>query len=259
MLKKKFTKNSLTALTMVSAIVFMPAANAALAYSENFESPLLADMAPNTDIGNYKIGNIVNGGAGWFPGTFGAPANYNTGYSAIVSGEGDVAQGAQQLSIFTDANGWSPFTGGPGVTIQTFVSNDLGLITGDMVGNTYSFSFDGKLGNIVDSTMGAQAEVFVKVLKSSDFSYIELANNKFDSDTLLTTAWSGGSINLLVDAGMVGETLQIGFNTTATDWDASGVFYDNLEFAPAVPVPAAVWLFGSGLLGLVGVARRRKS
>lgn len=27
----------------------------------------------------------------------------------------------------------------------------------------------------------------------------------------------------------------------------------------AVPVPAAVWLFGSGLLGLAGVARRRKT
>ncbi len=26
----------------------------------------------------------------------------------------------------------------------------------------------------------------------------------------------------------------------------------------AVPIPAAVWLFGSGLLGLVGVARRRQ-
>ena len=25
----------------------------------------------------------------------------------------------------------------------------------------------------------------------------------------------------------------------------------------AVPVPAAAWLFGSGLLGLVGVARRK--
>ena len=29
------------------------------------------------------------------------------------------------------------------------------------------------------------------------------------------------------------------------------------DCAPAVPVPAAVWLFGSGLLGLVGVARRK--
>ena len=27
----------------------------------------------------------------------------------------------------------------------------------------------------------------------------------------------------------------------------------------AVPVPAAVWLFGSGLVGLIGIARRKKS
>jgi len=27
----------------------------------------------------------------------------------------------------------------------------------------------------------------------------------------------------------------------------------------AVPIPAAVWLFGSGLLGLVGMARRKKA
>ena len=37
--------------------------------------------------------------------------------------------------------------------------------------------------------------------------------------------------------------------------------YDDMlvraEFS-AVPVPAAVWLFGSGLLGLMGIARRRK-
>jgi hypothetical protein len=39
-----------------------------------------------------------------------------------------------------------------------------------------------------------------------------------------------------------------GFSGTVTNAD-----FDNL----AVPVPPAVWLFGSGLLGLVGVARRR--
>ena len=31
----------------------------------------------------------------------------------------------------------------------------------------------------------------------------------------------------------------------------------NLSGVSAVPVPTAVWLFGSGLLGLIGVARRR--
>ena len=30
-------------------------------------------------------------------------------------------------------------------------------------------------------------------------------------------------------------------------------------FASPVPIPAAVWLFGSGLLGLIGVARRKKA
>jgi hypothetical protein len=51
-----------------------------------------------------------------------------------------------------------------------------------------------------------------------------------------------------------------GFDEGATiapfcDFDPSG----NLcAPPPPVPVPAAVWLFGSGLLGLVGVARRRK-
>ena len=34
-------------------------------------------------------------------------------------------------------------------------------------------------------------------------------------------------------------------------------FEEGIEALTAVPVPAAVWLFGSGLLGLVGVARRK--
>lgn len=37
----------------------------------------------------------------------------------------------------------------------------------------------------------------------------------------------------------------------------SGIEVDHLQYGSAIPVPAAAWLLGSGLLGLVGVARRK--
>lgn len=40
----------------------------------------------------------------------------------------------------------------------------------------------------------------------------------------------------------------------------SAFFYgERLVPPPEIPLPASVWLFGSGLLGLVGVARRRRT
>ncbi len=35
--------------------------------------------------------------------------------------------------------------------------------------------------------------------------------------------------------------------------------YSSVSFSTAVPIPSAAWLFGSGLLGLVGMARRKKA
>jgi hypothetical protein len=43
------------------------------------------------------------------------------------------------------------------------------------------------------------------------------------------------------------------FSGTDGDFSSSGMAYTS------VPLPAAVWLFGSGLLGLAGIARRRKA
>ncbi len=74
-----------------------------------------------------------------------------------------------------------------------------------------------------------------------------------------------GSIVCAVDCA-TGDTYTLDYTATVPQADPSnfgGVDYalhleGTIGDAPsAVPVPAAVWLFGSGLLGLVGVARRK--
>ncbi len=53
-------------------------------------------------------------------------------------------------------------------------------------------------------------------------------------------------------------TLEVTLEATTGDFIFVDATLNAVEDHAAVPVPAAVWLFGSGLLGLVGVARRRK-
>jgi hypothetical protein len=53
--------------------------------------------------------------------------------------------------------------------------------------------------------------------------------------------------------GQAGSTTNSQFNSI---YQAQGVFA--VVEAPEIPVPAAAWLMGSGLVGLAGIARRRK-
>ena len=55
-------------------------------------------------------------------------------------------------------------------------------------------------------------------------------------------------------------------NTNAVDFDSACITPGSVNISgtgdcsvsvSAVPVPAAAWLFGSGLLGLIGISRRR--
>lgn len=72
-----------------------------------------------------------------------------------------------------------------------------------------------------------------------------------DSFLLATLTFNGAS------AG----TSQLGFGAVVLS-DALGNVIANPTLVPAsitvVPLPAAIWLFGSGVLGLIGIARRKK-
>ena len=63
-----------------------------------------------------------------------------------------------------------------------------------------------------------------------------------------------------VDDGIGGSPMSSSaFAQHNANFDITSVHFDSFVPTPSgVPVPAAVWLFGSGLLGLVGIARRKK-
>lgn len=56
----------------------------------------------------------------------------------------------------------------------------------------------------------------------------------------------------------VSDSFAAATNSLSTGTYSLSITMANYVSATAVPVPAAVWLFGSGLLGLAGIARRKK-
>jgi len=102
-------------------------------------------------------------------------------------------------------------------------------------------------GRLADGTIGFNA------------GYVCCGNNNFDPNSFLPTGDLRGSSWMTLWGANI---------NTDNPWEGE---YDNktnlgmdlrLDLTPSrglsgVPIPAAAWLFGSGLIGLVGVARRK--
>ena len=81
-----------------------------------------------------------------------------------------------------------------------------------------------------------------------------------DIDNYLSGPTSITTTNISSTVGVFPSDADLGFvfptETTAGNLGRIG---PNMLAAPTIPIPAALWLFGSGLLGLVGIARRKKA
>jgi len=114
------------------------------------------------------------------------------------------------------------------------------------------------------------ADVSVHVCNSPDLMSMD-CSAPFASETLtnssgiysLDLSWSTGGFAVWVDlatvpSGFIPTTDTVLYYDNAGG-QLSGFTIDTADFGfQAVPVPAAVWLFGSGLLGLIGVVRRNR-
>jgi hypothetical protein len=82
---------------------------------------------------------------------------------------------------------------------------------------------------------------------------MEVLDTTIDFDTYLPT---GSGFLGVISTDVFGAANPVLFNTP-NPIQLFGM--DNLAFASIVPLPPAVWLFGSGLLGLIGISRRKKT
>jgi hypothetical protein len=229
----------LRATTVLAAAMLLlaPAASRAdlSAYSENFEGLNQADPAALGNAGWLVFGNVFDPAMNYLYGygVFPAP-NGSGGFCNVAAGEGGPGQGAQQLVVFSDYNNGDQANGN---LIEANVFHEQTIGAAD-VGTSWDFQFDAKLGDLVAPTT---AIAFIKTL-DPNAGYATTTFLTLDT-TSLPAMWNTYSISIPIGPGLVGNVLQIGFANTTTNYTPSGVFYDNINFAPggATPVESSTW------------------
>ena len=135
---------------------------------------------------------------------------------------------------------------------ETFTFSDLAIDVANTSGQDLTFSFGFDIIALA-SASGDLASANATVDMLDDFGFVDI----------LAIASAGVGVQLAADAtGDASQSGVIEFTLLAGDFNSmsiSGFIDSNGTAESVIPVPAAVWLFGSGLLGLVGVARRKQA
>jgi hypothetical protein len=233
-------KNRVRAVFAVALLVgLIPAAGRAalVQYTQDFELLLQTDPDALANDGWLVFGNVSapDGTYLYGYGPFPAP-NHEFGFCQIDLLQGGTEQGAQQLVVFSDYNNVDHAVGN---LIESNVFHEYTIETAD-VGGVWTFEFQCKLGNLAGSSTAA---AFIKTLDPAN-GYA-LTNFITVDMTSIPDTWSGASLSIPVTADLDGQILQFGFMNVATNYEPSGIFYDNIVFQrtgdiSAVPDGAAL-------------------
>ena len=169
----------------------------------------------------------------------------------------------QFIEMFTQADGQELLNSGPDIaqlsssdgstTNSMFFPNDL---PSDLTGGKHfliaTSGFQGLAGAVTPDYIMADGFLFTgggTVIFADQFDPL----NTVIHGVLPTEETSDGTLSLNVDLNT--SAISLGTNSPTNFAGATG----SIDVSAVVPVPAAIWLFGSGLIGVVAVARRRKT
>ncbi|MCP4144475.1 MAG: T9SS type A sorting domain-containing protein [bacterium] len=221
-------KNRVSVFIVIATVIMMiPVLALAqiVGFTQDFESFDASNPDALGNAGWLVYGNVFEAGSGdWLYGYGAFPAPNNPAapaFSNIVIGEGGVEQGAQQLSIFSDYENAGAHTAGNIINANIF--KEFSVSESD-VGKVWTFGYESKLGNLEAPTT---AMVFIKTIDPAN--NWAMTNLVSEDMTNITTDWTGGSVSLLIDAGLVGQFFQVGFSNDCTSYDSSSIIYDNLS------------------------------
>lgn len=255
-------KMKMKVLAAAVGLVIAGGANASVDYFSTGNGELWLSVRDNTSQQSISIGlsrNIDGSTAGStaFDGTTSQTFNLGAVQSFVTTGAGHSFSwmvGAGDSTTPGTANGLrymstTTASGISGLNNQTM--GGMGIMDTDLLANLNSFP--PKDGVVVGSTDVAY------FLDSMDNWQ---GNANFVATSSLDTAMNFFMLsNSASTATFTGKTKLVNVATFEGTWklDGTGSLQYTVASVPAVPVPAAVWLLGSALVGMVGVARRKVS
>ncbi len=214
---------AITLLVAAAVLSLIPSASHALEpYYQNFEELIQSSPTALSEDGWLVYGNVFTPDTTYIYGYGPYPApNHSLAFCQIITGEGGEQQGEQVLSVFSD---YENADHGNGNLIESNVYQEQTIASAD-VNTTWRFAFQHKRGNIEGAS---SAQAFIKTLDPNS-GYL-LTNFLTVDMTSIPDTWGGDSLTIMIDASLEGQLLQIGFMNLATDYEGSGIFYDNVVF-----------------------------